>query len=150
MGMKRLLAPRAVIAAFTLAVLSLQYHFPHFPSPNEYSRLYLLEAIVEDGTLAIDRPLARHRDIEDKVVFAGRTYSNKPPGLTLLALPAYALASLTALARMEDSKHYASDVIAGAFLGIIVGRLVTPSGDNTPHRLQLVAGPSQAGLQLSF
>ena len=51
---------------------------------------------------------------------------------------------------MEDSKHYASDVIAGAFIGIVVGRLITPSGGDATRRLQVVAMPSQAGLRLSF
>ena len=67
-----------------------------------------------------------------------------------VGLPAYTLATFTALARMEDSKHYASDVIAGAFIGIVVGRLITPSGDDATRRLQVVATPSQAGLRLSF
>ena len=67
-----------------------------------------------------------------------------------IGLPAFALASLTALARMEDSKHYASDVIAGAFLGLVVSRLVTPSGGDIAHRLQLVSGPLLTGLQFSF
>lgn len=38
------------------------------------------------------------------------------------ALPAYAMATLTGLSRISDDKHWASNVVAGAFLGIIWGR----------------------------
>jgi hypothetical protein len=34
------------------------------------------------------------------------------------------ISTLTALARIEDNKHYTSDVVAGATLGLVVGRLV--------------------------
>lgn len=37
-------------------------------------------------------------------------------------IPAYSMAALTGLSRIADNKHWASDVIAGAFLGIIWGR----------------------------
>lgn len=38
------------------------------------------------------------------------------------AFPAYGLAILSGLSRIADDKHWASDVVAGAFLGIIWGR----------------------------
>lgn len=38
------------------------------------------------------------------------------------AIPAYGLAALSGLSRIADDKHWASDVVAGAFLGIIWGR----------------------------
>ncbi len=34
------------------------------------------------------------------------------------------ISTLTALARIEDNKHFTSDVVAGATLGLVVGRLV--------------------------
>lgn len=37
------------------------------------------------------------------------------------ALPAYALAASTALGRMEDRKHYLSDVVVGAGIGTAIG-----------------------------
>jgi len=43
----------------------------------------------------------------------------------IVGVPAYTLASLTAVARMEDSRHYLSDVIAGATIGFVIGRIVT-------------------------
>lgn len=67
-----------------------------------------------------------------------------------IGIPAYTVASMTALARMEDHKHYMSDVVAGAFLGIIVGRLVTPVSSRSELPIQVFLSPTHAGLQLSF
>jgi membrane-associated phospholipid phosphatase len=39
-------------------------------------------------------------------------------------VPAYALAGLVAVSRLQRNKHYLSDVLAGATLGYIVGRTV--------------------------
>jgi membrane-associated phospholipid phosphatase len=38
----------------------------------------------------------------------------------------YGLASLTALSRLNDDRHWTSDVIAGAVIGYLVGRQVVP------------------------
>lgn len=40
-------------------------------------------------------------------------------------ISAYTLASITALARVEDSMHHPRDVLAGAAIGIIAGRTVS-------------------------
>lgn len=40
------------------------------------------------------------------------------------AIPAYALAASTALGRMEDRKHYLSDVVVGAGIGTAIGAAV--------------------------
>src|SRR5690349_18883216 len=56
---------------------------------NELSRLYLVKAIVEDHTLAIDRQIKTHGDMQDKAAFAGHAYSDKPVGLALLGVPVY-------------------------------------------------------------
>ncbi len=41
-----------------------------------------------------------------------------------LGVPAYALAGLMGLSRMNEDKHWLSDVVAGATLGFVVGRTV--------------------------
>jgi membrane-associated phospholipid phosphatase len=60
--------------------------------------------------------------------------------------PAYAASVLTGLGRIEDNYHYLSDVIAGATIGVLVGRIV-PSryGRVTPY----IQGPER-GVMLSF
>ena len=41
--------------------------------------------------------------------------------------PLYALAALTTLARIQDRRHYLSDVVAGGVLGVAAGWAVTQS-----------------------
>lgn len=55
------------------------------------------------------------------------------------AIPAYVLAVGTGLGRMEERKHYLSDVIAGAAIGLTIGRAV--AGDDTDDRHANAAGP---------
>ncbi len=63
-----------------------------------------------------------------------------------LGVPAYALATVTAFARVEDYWHYLSDVIAGATLGIVIGNAVVyPSKD-----LSLSANPTGLEATLKF
>ena len=67
--------------------------FPHFLSPNEFTRWALAASLVERGTLEISSALpALGPDFEDVSEKDGRVYSNKAPGATLVALPGYLLA----------------------------------------------------------
>ncbi len=47
------------------------------------------------------------------------------------AVPTYLIASYVAISRLHDNRHFASDVVAGATEGIIVGRAVTWHGRNS-------------------
>jgi membrane-associated phospholipid phosphatase len=58
-------------------------------------------------------------------------------------VPAYAMASLVAVSRLQRNKHYLSDVMAGATLGYIVGRTVVRVNG------QPLEGPRHAQLSLS-
>lgn len=63
-------------------------YFQAPPSWNGVSRMALVRSIVERGRLDID-PFAF--ETGDKALFRGHHYSDKAPGLALLAVPAYAL-----------------------------------------------------------
>jgi membrane-associated phospholipid phosphatase len=68
-----------------------------------------------------------------------------------LGIPAYGLSALTAMARIEDRKHYLSDAVAGAAIGILVGELVSPGHNQVaPARTALVASPSGMAVRFSF
>ncbi len=67
-----------------------------------------------------------------------------------IGLPAYGLATMAAVARVEDNRHYLSDVVAGAVLGIAIGKLVTPRANMESGSWQVVASPSKVGLRLKF
>lgn len=50
-----------------------------------------------------------------------------------VAIPAYTIALATGLGRMEDRKHYLSDVLVGAAIGLSIGRAVAgPDGGGGP------------------
>jgi membrane-associated phospholipid phosphatase len=65
-----------------------------------------------------------------------------------VGIPAYAMAALTGLARMEDNNHFFSDVIAGATIGLLVGRIV-PSRDPR-SRVSAFADGDGVGLEVRF
>jgi len=56
-----------------------------------------------------------------------------------VGVPAYALASCIGLTRIEQNRHYLSDVLAGATLGVIVGRTVTRLDGQQPARKRTLA-----------
>lgn len=77
--------------AVGVAVLYL-YSFPYFAeirSANELPRIYLTQAIVEEGTVAIDTGVERWGSTADVSPAGGHHYSNKAPGSSFLAVPAY-------------------------------------------------------------
>ncbi len=57
-----------------------------------------------------------------------------------LGLPAFAIAGYTGLSRLQENKHYLSDVIAGAILGSYVGLKLTRK--NTPEPVRLSVTPT--------
>lgn len=68
------------------------YSFPYFPkihSANELPRVYLTRAMVDHGTFAIDSGVARWGTTVDVSPAHGHFYSNKAPGSSFLAAPAY-------------------------------------------------------------
>lgn len=56
-----------------------------------------------------------------------------------LGVPAYALASCIGLTRIEQDRHHLSDVIAGATLGLVVGRTVSRLDSQAPAKKRLVS-----------
>src|SRR5258705_9840378 len=81
------LIQRRALLIFAVAFISYAY-FYQGGGWNQNSRFDLVRAIVEQGTLRID---AYHENTFDKAYYEGHYYSDKAPGLALLALPAAAL-----------------------------------------------------------
>ena len=63
-------------------------------------------------------------------------------------VPAYAFASFVGASRMAASKHYLSDVIVGAGIGIAAGRTVT--FHLAGEKFALGAAPTQGGAMVTF
>ena len=63
-------------------------------------------------------------------------------------VPAYAFAGFVAASRMAADKHYLSDVLLGAGIGIAAGRTVTVRVRG--ERFALGAAPTQGGAMVMF
>jgi membrane-associated phospholipid phosphatase len=60
-----------------------------------------------------------------------------------VGVPAYVLASGIGLSRIESNRHHLSDVLAGATIGLIVGRTVSRLDGERPAKKRLVSvGPA--------
>ncbi len=91
----RLRAESSLLLPLALAVFCTYAYFIGPPAWNQNSRLALTRALVERGSTIIDPD---HATTGDKSFRAGHFYSDKAPGASLLALPAYALFYATARA----------------------------------------------------
>jgi membrane-associated phospholipid phosphatase len=60
---------------------------------------------------------------------------------------AYGIAALTGAARLEDNKHYMTDVLAGAILGIVAGRTLSYQ---SPVRFTVPKGGLGLGVSYKF
>src|SRR5205809_2041505 len=78
-----------ILAIYALLGLVVIPIYPHFVSPNEFSRWLLDASIVQSKTIEVTRlaPLFGSR-FEDLAQRSGRLYSNKAPGTALVTLPA--------------------------------------------------------------
>jgi hypothetical protein len=120
-GSKAELAPenrddrRVALAVFALLFLSYAF-FAQGGGWNENSRMDLVRAIVDDHTLSIDR---YHTNTGDKARFGGHYYSDKAPGVSLAALPAYAAVRL--LRPVFQSDHAYGVVSAYLVTALTVG-----------------------------
>lgn len=81
-------AEAPVLAPLLLAVFAASAYFVGPPAWNQNSRLALTRALVEHGSTIIDD---YHATTGDKSFRDGHFYSDKAPGTSLLAAPAYAL-----------------------------------------------------------
>ena len=66
-----------------------------------------------------------------------------------VGVPAYALAGVTAIGRMEAHRHYLSDVVFGASVGLAVGLAVSESSPSR-FRPELDVRGNGAALTVRF
>jgi hypothetical protein len=83
----------AVVGLYALLALLAVPVFPHFLSPNEFTRWAFAASLAERGTPEVSSVLpllgAAFEDVSEK---DGRVFSNKAPGAALVAMPGYLLA----------------------------------------------------------
>ncbi len=118
------------------------YVFPYFPgirSANELPRVYLVQSIVDDHTFAVDRGVQTWGTTVDVSPSQGHQYSNKAPGASFLAVPAFALVRLFATPGLAASM-WLCRVVGGVvptllFLWLLVGFLERITPDLAVRRL---------------
>jgi membrane-associated phospholipid phosphatase len=67
-----------------------------------------------------------------------------------VGIPAYAVASYVAAARVQTQRHYLSDVAFGAALGMVAGRSVTIGHNGRGFRVSPMAAPGGAGASFTW
>lgn len=131
------------LVAIALAYLYVFPYFPRIHSANELPRVYLVRAIVDDHTFAIDREVARWGTTADVSPYGGHDYSNKAPGSSLIVVPFYALARVFGDPSLAGTL-WLCRVISGVlpamlFLWILWGFLERYAPEPAIRRLVLVA-----------
>ena len=87
-AMKGLIASRhrLEVCIFLILLASYVYFLPRWADWNQNSRLDLVLAIVDQGTLCIDD---YYQNTGDYALFEGHYYSDKAPGTSFLGIPIY-------------------------------------------------------------
>jgi membrane-associated phospholipid phosphatase len=98
---------------------------------------YGVQRTRPDGSNQLSFPSGHTSAAFTLATVAGRHYGWR------VGVPAYLLASGIGLSRIETNKHYLSDVLAGATIGVIVGRTVGRLNDERPEaKRHLAIGPA--------
>ena len=115
---------RTALALFLLVWFSCAWFGSWEWNPNTATRMFASISLIEDGDAAIDE--FAHLTI-DKAEFGGHTYLDKAPGMTLMALPAVALANAISGERSAALPKVFGDPALGRFLRLRT-RLAAASG----------------------
>jgi membrane-associated phospholipid phosphatase len=98
---------------------------------------YSVQRARPDGSNSLSFPSGHTSTAFSLATVANHHYGWK------VGVPAYVLASGIGFSRIEKDKHYLSDVLAGATLGVIVGRTVRRLDGDRPAKKRLVGiGPA--------
>jgi membrane-associated phospholipid phosphatase len=111
----------------------------------------LIKVMVRrDRPIPVDGPKASGYSFPSghaSVTFAAATVLQQHFGWRA-AVPTYLVASYVAMSRLTDERHWASDVVAGATEGIIIGRSVTFHGRHYFASPMIVPGGVGMGVML--
>jgi hypothetical protein len=132
------------LAAIAIVYLYVFPYFPRIHSANELPRAYLVKAIVDDHTFAIDRGVATWGATADVSTSTGHQYSNKAPGSSLLAAGPYAVVRAVFGEPSLPATLWICRVFAGilpmlAFLLLLWGFLARFAPDPEVRRLVVIA-----------
>jgi membrane-associated phospholipid phosphatase len=83
------------------------------------------------------------------VSFASATVLQREFGWKV-GIPAYAVASFIGASRIEDKRHFLSDVAFGAAIGLAAGHTVTIGSGRSKFAMAPMAAPGGAGVQFAW
>ena len=83
------------------------------------------------------------------VTFATATVLQRDLGWKV-GVPAYGLATYVAASRIQDKRHFLSDVTFGAAIGIVAGRSVTVGSGNAKFAIAPSATPGGGGISFTW
>ncbi len=142
------------LAAIAVVYLYVFPFYPQIHSANELPRVYLVKAIVDDHTFAIDRGVAIWGPTADVSPSGGHLYSNKAPGSSLLAVPAYAVVRAIAgppglVATVWICRVFAGVLPMLGFLWLLWGFLARWAPDPAARRV-VVLGYALGSLAMTY
>jgi hypothetical protein len=135
---------RGWLLAIAIAYLYLFPYFPRIQSANELPRVYLVKAIADEHRFEIDSGVTRWGPTVDVSPSHGHQYSNKAPGSSMLAAPAYFAVRAVAGEPSLTVSVWLCRIVAGIvpmllFLSLLWGFLERFAPDPNVRRLVLVA-----------
>lgn len=147
---------RPALILFVLLMLVPLPFLPEFGGANSSTRIMLSAALVEEGSTRIDTHAAL---TVDKAEHAGHFYSDKAPGMALLAVPVYAVGralnpeAAAALFRLEeplDDLSGATALLWRMVSWLTGGLLMAGAGAALYRALQRLGGTPRAALLASL
>jgi membrane-associated phospholipid phosphatase len=145
---------QAVAAVGTYAIGRLTNHPRVAILGADLVRGQIINGVLTQGIkLAVDRPRPNGARFSfpsghSSATFATATVLERHFG-PKAGIPAYVMATYVAASRLHDNKHYPSDVIFGAGIGIVSGRAVTVRRGGRTFALGPLVTPRGVGLALT-
>lgn len=110
----------SVLLFILLLVLPLPF-LPEYGGANSSTRLMLVDAIVRDGSTQVDR----YAELTgDKAEHDGHFYSDKAPGMSLLAVPIYAVGRAFSGGDTEDLFRFSDPITDLPFRSVLLYRVI--------------------------
>ena len=153
--MRRETPMRKLELVLFLVILTIYSFFVQYPNVNQSTRFDLTRAIVEERTVTID---SYHENTVDKSFSNGHWYTDKAPGLSLLAAPVYAV--LLALQPVSDAAVWPgyplyvlnafTVALPSALLVLLVWRWIRQATGNDNAAIAVAAAFGLGTLMLPF
>ena len=150
----RSLKPVSWLVAIACAYLYIFPYFPRIRSANELPRAYLVKAIVEERTFAIDREVQEWGGTADVSPYGQHQYSNKAPGSSLLVVPVSAAVRLVAGEPSLQLTMWLCRIVAGIIPALLflwlLSRFLARYTPDEPTRILVIVAYALGSLAMTY